>query len=170
MLLPLSLASVILFLLLELDVDQVHLKEFLLSLGWVLMEVFLMCHSLAEARGDTVQDDIDEMMVTHLGIDIESIDIMQVFLDSTCLFEIVDHIKSTVWHVVITMALSNGLLVFFPIIEPMLVGFPLFQCDSFCTWADISQPLYLLAGFCDGELSIHLKGPSFQVLHVASEF
>ena len=42
-----------------------------------------MCHGLAEARGDPVQDDIDEVMVGHLGIDIESINIIQVFLNST---------------------------------------------------------------------------------------
>ena len=79
MLLPLTLTFVILFLLLELGGDEVHVKEFFLPLGWVRTEVFVMCHGLAEARGDTVQDDIDEVVVSYLGIDIESIDIMQVF-------------------------------------------------------------------------------------------
>ena len=43
-----------------------------------------MCHGLVEARGDIVQDDIDEVMVSHLGMDIESIDIIHVFLNGTC--------------------------------------------------------------------------------------
>ena len=53
-----------------------------------------MCYGLAEARGDTVQDNVDEVVICHLGIDIESIDIIQVFLDSTCLFEITALVKS----------------------------------------------------------------------------
>ena len=75
-LLPLTLTSVILFLLLELGGNEVHVEEFLLPLGWVRTEVFVMYHGLAEARGDTVQDDIDKVMVRHLGIDIESINIV----------------------------------------------------------------------------------------------
>ena len=39
---------------------------------------------MVEARSDTIQDDIAQVVVGHLGIDIESIDIVQVFLDSTC--------------------------------------------------------------------------------------
>ena len=58
--------------------------------------IFVVCHSLAEARGDTWQDDVDQLIVTHFGIDIESIDIVQVFLDSTCLFEITDLVKSPI--------------------------------------------------------------------------
>ena len=58
-LLPLTLTSVILFLLLERTGDEVYVEEFHLPLGWVRMEFFVMCHSLAEARGDTVQDDVD---------------------------------------------------------------------------------------------------------------
>ena len=53
-LLPLTFTSVILFLLLELSGDKVHVEEFFLPLGWVRTEVFVICHGLAEARGDTV--------------------------------------------------------------------------------------------------------------------
>ena len=92
-----------------------------------------MRYGLAEGRGDTVQDDIDQVMISHLGIDIKSIDIVQVFLDSTCLFEISNLIKSPVWLIVVTIVLPNGFLDFFSSIEPMLIGFLLFQCVSFCT-------------------------------------
>ena len=96
MLLSLSLTSVILFFLLELGSDEVHVEEFVFPLGWVRAEVFVECHSLAEARSDTVQDDVDEVMAGYLGINFDSIDIVQVFLDSTCLFEITYPVKSPV--------------------------------------------------------------------------
>ena len=66
------------------------MEEFLLLLKWVRAKVFAICHGLTEAWSDTIQDDINEVMVSHLAIDIESIDIIQVFLDSSCLFEIAD--------------------------------------------------------------------------------
>ena len=53
-LLSLTLTSIILFLLLELGGDEVHMEELLFPLGWVGAEVFVVSHSLAEARGDTV--------------------------------------------------------------------------------------------------------------------
>ena len=92
-----------------------------------------MCHGLREARGDTSQDDIDEMVVCQLGIDIESIDIIPVFLHRTYLLEITDLVKSLVRLVMVTIVFPNGILNLFPSIEPMLVGFLLFQCVSFCT-------------------------------------
>ena len=121
-----TLTFVIFFLFLELGGDKVHMDEFLLPLGWVTTEVFVMCHGLAEARGDTVQDDINKMMVSHLGIDIKSINIVQVFLDSTCLLEITDLNKSPVPLVIVATVLPNSVLDLLPSIEPMLVGFPPF--------------------------------------------
>ena len=55
-----------------------------------------MCRGQVEARGHTIQDYVDEMVICYLGIDIESIDIVQVFLYSTCLFEITDPVTSSV--------------------------------------------------------------------------
>ena len=72
-------------------------------------------------------------MVSHLGIDVKSIDIIQVFLDSTCLLEIAYLIKSPVWLVVVAIVLPNGVLDFSSSIEPMLVRLRLFQRISFCT-------------------------------------
>ena len=92
-----------------------------------------MCHGLAEARGNTVQDDVDEVMVSQLGVDIESIDIVQGFLDSTCLFEITYLIKSPVWLIMVAIVFPNGGRDFSPSIQPMLVRFPPFQRISFCT-------------------------------------
>ena len=43
------------------------------------MKVFVVCSSLVEVRGNTIPDNVNEVMVCHFGIDIESIDIMQVF-------------------------------------------------------------------------------------------
>ena len=49
-----------------------------------------MCHALAEASGEMVQDNDDKVIVSHLGKDIESIDVVELFLDSTSLFEMTD--------------------------------------------------------------------------------
>ena len=92
-----------------------------------------MCHGLAEARGATIQDDVDHVVVSHLTIDIKSIDIIQVFLDSTCLFEITYLVKSPVQLIMVAIVLPNGGRDFSPSIEHMLVRFPPFQRISFCT-------------------------------------
>ena len=55
-----------------------------------------MRHGLAEARGNTVSDDVDQLVVRHLGIDIQSINILQEFMDSTCLFQITVLVKSNI--------------------------------------------------------------------------
>ena len=92
-----------------------------------------MCYSLLEVRLNNIQDEVDYVVVSYLGIGIESIDMILVFLNSTCLFEISDLVKSPVWHVVVAIELPNGFLDVFTSIEPMLVAFPPFQCVSFCT-------------------------------------
>ena len=72
------------------------MQEFLLALGSLTTEVFVLCHRLVESAGNTVQDDVDDILVSYLGIDIESIYIVLILLDSTCLFEIADLITSPV--------------------------------------------------------------------------
>ena len=92
-----------------------------------------MCYGLAEARGNTVQDDVDQVVVGHLSIDMKSINIIQVFLDSTCLFEVSYLVKSPVWLITVAIVFPNGGHDFSSSIEPMLVGLPPLQCISFCT-------------------------------------
>ena len=120
-----------------------------------------MSHGLAEVGGDTIYDNVDEKVACDLGVDIESINIVPVFLHTTCVLAITDLGKSLVWLVMVDIVFSNGILILFPSIEPELVGFPPCQGISFCTLADISHPLYLVAGLCDGEVILHLKDPSF---------
>ena len=72
----LTLISVILFPLLELGGDDVHMEEFLLSLKWVKEEVFVVCHSLLPARGITLPNNMDKVLVCYLGIDILSPEIV----------------------------------------------------------------------------------------------
>ena len=85
-----------------------------------------MCHGLAEARGDTVQDNVDQVVVGHLSIDIKSINMVQVSLDSTCLFEIIYLVKSPVRLIVVTIVFPNSVCDFSTSIEPMLVRLPPF--------------------------------------------
>ena len=91
-----------------------------------------MCHGLAEARSDTVQDDVNELVICHLGTHIESIDIIQVFLHSTCVLEITYVVKSPVWLIVVAIVFPNGVLDFFSGNIPVAVSFPPFQCFTFC--------------------------------------
>ena len=116
-----------------------------------------MCHGLVVTRCNIVQDDVDQVMLSCLGTDIESIDIVQVFLDSTCLFDIPDHVKSSVWHVMHPIVLPNGILALFSSIKLMLIRFPLFLYISFYTYANVGQSLYLVVVLHDSEVIIHLK-------------
>ena len=72
-------------------------------------------------------------MVGHLSIDIKSVDIVQVFLDSTRLFEITYLVKSRVRLIVVTIVLPNGGRDFSLSIEPVLVRLLPFQRISFST-------------------------------------
>ena len=94
-----------------------------------------------EARSDMVQDEVDQVVVSHLGIDMESINITQVFLDSTCLFEITDLVESSVWLIMVTILLPNGVLDLFPSIIPVCISFPTLQCFSFHISINRSKPL-----------------------------
>ena len=69
----------------ELSSDELHIEEFFLLFGCVRAEVLAVCHVLVEVSSNTVQNEVDKVVVSHVGIDIESIDIIQVFLDGTCL-------------------------------------------------------------------------------------
>ena len=159
--LPLTITSVILFRLLKLGGAENHVQEFLLPLGWVRTEVFVECHGLVEARGVTVSDDVDQVLVGHLSIDIKSIDIFLVFLYNTRLLGITYLVKRPLQLIVVAIVFSNGSREFAPSIESMLVRLPPFQRISFRTYANLGQLLYLVAGLCDGEVIIHLKIPSF---------
>ena len=131
MLLLLALASVILFCLPEISIDEVHMIEVFFPLEWVTAEVFVVCHSLEESKTDTVQYNVDDVIVSYLGIDIAYIDIVQVFLDSTSFLEITDFVESPVWLIVATIVFPNGILDFLKGSIPVPVSFPLFQCFTF---------------------------------------
>ena len=69
-----------------------------------------MCYSLVETRGYMVPDNIDQVVIGHLGMDIEPINIILVFLNSTPFPEIADLVESPAWLVVVAMVLSNCVL------------------------------------------------------------
>ena len=54
-----------------------------------------MTHDLEEAESDTVQENIDKVVVCDLGIDIESTNIIHTFWCSTCQSEVPDLVKSS---------------------------------------------------------------------------
>lgn len=60
------------------------MQVFLISFRHVRMKVFVVYYSLAEAKGDNILDNVDVVVVCYFGTDIESINIVHVFLDSTC--------------------------------------------------------------------------------------
>ena len=92
-----------------------------------------MCHGLAEIRSDLIQDNIDQVVVSHLATDIESIYIVELFLDSTCLPKITDLAKSPVWLIGLAIVLPNGVLNLFTGSISMTVWFLPFQCFTLCT-------------------------------------
>ena len=128
-----------------------------------------MCNGLAEARCDTVQDDVHEVMVTHLGIDIESIDIVLVFSDCACLSEIPEFIESPIWLVVVIMVLSYGVLYCFLSIIPSPVSLPPFQHFCFTAQANVSELLLFFVGLDNVEKILLLKNLYLLVLHVSSK-
>ena len=126
MLVPLNLDYVVFFLLLELVGDEVSLQVILLPLGWVRRKVLIVCDGLAEACDDTFQGDIDQVIVLHLDIDIESIDIVKVSVNSIFLFEIPDLVKTPVWLVMVVIVFPYSLFDLFPAGIPVSISFPQF--------------------------------------------
>jgi len=110
---------------------------------------------------DSIENDIDDMMVSHVGIDIVPINVLDVLLDRTSHFEGYDLIVSLVCLVVIAIVNPKYLLNTFPCIMPLPVSLPPFESLALCTQADICQPLFLVPGECDLEEVIHLEEPSF---------
>ena len=97
------------------------------------MKVFLVCYGLAEARSNTVQHHIDKVVIHYFGIDIESINNVQVFLYRTCLSKITNLSKGSAWLIPVVVVFFDGILDLFPNIVPMPVSFPPFQQFSFYT-------------------------------------
>ena len=75
-----------------------------------------MRHGLAEARNDATQDNANKVVVSHLGIYVESMDIIQKSLDNICLLEIPDLVKSSLWLIVVIILFSNTCSYCFPTI------------------------------------------------------
>ena len=97
-----------------------------------------MCHGPAEARGVTIQDDVDQVVVGQLSIDVKSIDIIQVLLDSTCLPEIAELVESPVQLIVVAIVLLNDLFDLFPEIVPAPASFLPPHCISFHECTNVS--------------------------------
>ena len=68
-----------------------------------------MCYSLAEVRSNTVQDNIDEIPVGHLGITIESIDVILVCMHNTRSLDIANLLKSPLGFIVVSIKLCDGI-------------------------------------------------------------
>ena len=90
-----------------------------------------MCHRYSKARGDTIEDNVDEVVVCHASIDIEGVDFGKVLLNCTSLSKGYNLIVGFVGLVVVTIIYLNSLLNILPIIMPVPISFPLFQCISF---------------------------------------
>ena len=71
------------------------------------------------------------MIVCHLGIDIESINIVQVFLDRTFVLKITNLVKHTVQLIVVAIVLPDDVLNFFLGSIPASISFPLFEYFTF---------------------------------------
>ena len=97
-----------------------------------------------EARDNTMQDNINEMVGYHLGIDIESIDIVQILLDNTCLPEITDLLEGPVQQIVVAIVLPNSILHFFIHVISVSISLPSHQHFPFHALTKISKLLLLV--------------------------
>ena len=132
------------------------------------MKLFAIWPGLVRARGNTVQHHIDQVVVSYLSIDIKSIDIVQVFLYSTCLFEITDFVKTPVQLVMLAIVFSYNILHLVLSSIPMPISFAPFQCFFFCTQTKIWKSLLIIASLCSSEVIIHLQDLSLKVLYVTT--
>ena len=117
-----------------------------------------------------MQDDVDKVMVSHIGIDIASIDIVQVFQDTTGLLEITNLVESPVRLIGVAIVCPNGVPDFLPGSIPVLISFPLFQSFTFRPLTNVRKSLLFVASSYNGKVIIQLKDPSFQVLRVKTKF
>ena len=156
--------------LLELGTDKIHVEKRILSCRVVRANVLVLCYDLVEARCDTMQDDIDQVVVSHRGIDIKSIDIVQVFLDSTCLSEITNLVKSLIWLIVASIVFPDSLLNLFPSGIRTPICSPPFYCLFFCTSTNVHLQFLLILGLRDVVVIIYLKNRFFHTLHGTTEF
>ena len=88
---------------------------------------------MAEAMGDAIQDEVDKVIVHCLDLDVDSIDIVQALLYSTCVTEITDLVESPLRLAVVPIVCSNSVLHLFPVSVPISIYFPLFHIFSICT-------------------------------------
>ena len=71
------------------------MQQLLLPLRQVRAQVVAVHYGLGVARHYIVQDHVNQVVVSHFDTHIESIDIIPVVLDSTCLFDIIDLVKTS---------------------------------------------------------------------------
>ena len=90
-----------------------------------------MCYGLLGASADSVQDVVDQVVVGYLGIDIESIYVVQVCLNSTCLLKITDLVNSPIRLVVVAIIFPNDILDLPSSSIPVPISFPLCQYFTF---------------------------------------
>ena len=100
------------------------------------------------------------LLIPSLHLKVSSINIVQVYLDSTCLFEIADLVKSPVWLLMVTIVFSHGILDLFLGSIPMSLSLPPFQCFALRTWTDVSESVLLIVGLHDSKIIVQLKDPS----------
>ena len=67
-----------------------------------------MCHGHAEARGDTVEDYVNKVVVCHASIDIKAVDFGNVFLNCTYLSKGYNLVVGFIESVVVTIVYSDA--------------------------------------------------------------
>ena len=103
------------------------MKEFVPPFRQVKVERFIVFHSLAKPRADTIPDNADKVVVPHPTIDIESIRIVHIFWDCIRLFEITNLVKTPGCLVIVARVFPDGILSLFLSIVPLLISFLPFQ-------------------------------------------
>ena len=66
---------------LELRSNDVHTDELLASFIRVFAKVLIVCHTAAEGTCELVDNDIDHCPIRHVGVDVLSINFIEIILD-----------------------------------------------------------------------------------------
>ena len=74
---------------LELGGDANRANELLSQFHRLFAEVFIVCHTVAKGVCEVIDDDIDPYLAPYFGIDVQSINLIEILLNSSRLPELV---------------------------------------------------------------------------------
>ena len=119
------LVRVFVLCLLQLWGNEPHMEQILLWCWQVKAAIFVVCSRLGKTRDSMIPHDINAVVVLYLSIDLKSIIILQKFLPSLCLLEMINHVTYSLLLVVGAILFHDSLLNLFQSMVSNPARFPL---------------------------------------------